>query len=199
MSSHEPDNNGDWNIEPPTSSWHYPGYGWHPEDPQGRLVPEQQHATEQQYVDMHSEAHDDSHVYMAGRDQFITQTLDLSAIREKIKKWYYEELAAISPFLCGWLLRAVWVNPHRPEGWILGWTTALLSFFVAMGSTANGVDLAVTLQKEDATATVRGFIVTAILGFLLSLLCFFLVLFFTPAVYTSYGVSFVDWLGGLSG
>lgn len=194
MSNYEPDDNGDWTIEPPAPSRYHPGYGWYPQDPQGQWAPTEPSAPEQ-HVNMYSEAHDHSHVYMAGRDQFITQTLDLSALQEKIKKWYYEQLAAISPFLCGWLLRAFWVSPHGPEGWNLTWITTLLSLFAALGSVAIGVDLAVTLQKDDIT--MGGFTVTAIIGFLLALLSFFLVLFFTPTAFTSYGVSFVDWLGGL--
>ncbi|MFF8401694.1 hypothetical protein ACF06P_08675 [Streptomyces sp. NPDC015684] len=189
MSNHEPDDNGDWRIEPPAPSRHSPDYGRYHEDPQ------LQQASEQQYVGLYSEAHDHSRVYMAGRDQFITQTLDLSVIREKIKKWYYEQLATISPFFCGWALRAFWVNPHGPDGWNLGWITFFLSLFAIMGCAAIGVDLAVTLQKE--VASLKNFTVTATVGFLLALLSFFVVLFFTPAALTSYGESFVDWLAGL--
>jgi len=90
MSNYQPED--PWRYEVPPPNNYTPAGGW----------PTQEHRTDagayEKSVNMNGEAHDDSRVYMAGRDQYIRQPRDLSPVwkvLEKIWDWIFASVAFV--------------------------------------------------------------------------------------------------------
>ncbi|WP_405916085.1 hypothetical protein [Streptomyces sp. NBC_00728] len=66
-------------IAPPHPGENYPSYDW-------QSSGSSHQTNDQPYVAMHSEAHDDSRLYAAGRDVNIKQGTDFSALEKYVSK-----------------------------------------------------------------------------------------------------------------
>ncbi|MCM2420226.1 hypothetical protein [Streptomyces sp. RKAG293] len=188
MSDYLPDENDDWNIAPPATGPQQSGYNTYPYT----LPPD--YKPEQHRIEMQGEAHDDSRIYMAGRDQYVTQGLDIGALQNKLRKAYYESLSGAAPLFSGWLLRACWTS--GPSGWHLIMITFFFSFLTLCASIFNGFVTADDILSKGSTFSEgTGMLVYVISGIVISLASFSLLFFFGTPQIDSYANSFVAWLG----
>ncbi|MCX4761484.1 hypothetical protein OG562_10925 [Streptomyces sp. NBC_01275] len=179
---------GDWTIEPPPAN--DANLSYDPSPPEQW----QDAAVNEKSLNMNGEAHDQSRIYMAGRDQYVTQTLSFPKLNRSAKDWLY----FLAIMLCGWILRGFWTTSHGHVSWNLLLITALL----AMGALGASIPLSLSMAEdiwENSKIQPGGtwYLVSVVTCLLVCLsLCACMVFFAVPSLNES-GTSFVSWLRDL--
>lgn len=146
-------------------------------------------------VNMHGEAREDSRIYMAGRDQYITQGIILPI--EKIKREAAAAVCIIAPMVCGWFLHALWESDYPIPGQYL----CILIFMPCLGvlnaSIHNGVYFAEKEMPEGFVGR-SSYLASVCTVALISMGVFFLFLFRDIPHLDSWGQSVIHLMGRIA-